>query len=134
MKESLPMLQSCDTLRYALATTDLARMARQLGYERLASRIARHPRSPAAHRLARQLAFAAMRANHEPHALGACRRHGTVGDQAVVLMTVPDGARHRVISARPYTATKDATRIGPSISRLDPGSEEGEALFDLVVG
>jgi hypothetical protein len=109
-------------------------MARQLGYERLAKRIARHPRSPAAHRLARQLALAAMRAEHEPHALGACRRHGTVGDQTVVLITVPAGGRHRVISARPYVATKDATRIRSSITRPDAGSEEGEALFDLVVG
>jgi hypothetical protein len=104
-------------------------MARQLGYERLAMRIARHPRSPAAQRLA----LAAMRAKHEPHVLGACRRHGTVGDQAVVLRTVPDGARHRVISARRSTA-KDAGRNRPSIASPDPGSEEGEALFDSIVG
>lgn len=127
------MPQSCDVQHYAIATADLAGMARQLGYERLAMRIARHPRSPAAHRLARQLALAAIRAEHEPHVLGACRRHGTLGDQAVVLRTVPDGARHRIISARPSTA-KDATPNRPSIARPDVGGEEGEALFDFVVG
>jgi hypothetical protein len=127
------MPQSCDAQRYTLAMADLARMARQLGYGRLAMRIARHPLSPAAHRLARQLALAAMRAEHEPHVLGACRRHGTLGYEAVVLRTVPDGIRHRIISARPSTA-KDAARNRPSIAPPDAGSEEREALFDFVIG
>ena len=127
------MLQSCDTLRYTLATADLARMARQLGYESLAMRIARHPRSRAAHRLARQLALAAMRAEHEPHVLGACHRHGMVSNQAVVLRTVPDGVRHRVIAVHPSVA-RDAGRNSLPIARPDSGSEEGEALFDFVVG
>jgi hypothetical protein len=127
------MPQSCDTLRYTVATADLTRMALQLGYGRLAMRIARHPRSPAAHRLARQLALAAMRAEHEPHVLGACRRHGMMGGQTVVLRTVPDGVRQRVIAARPST-TKDANRNRLSTARPEAGSEEGEALFDFVVG
>jgi len=50
-----------------------------------------------------------VRAQHEPHVLGACRRHGAVSDQAVVLRTVPDGSRYRIISARPSTAGQPAS-------------------------
>jgi hypothetical protein len=114
------MPQSCDTRRYALRTADLSRLARQLGYEHLARRLARHPGSVASRRFARQLATAAARARHVPHATGRCRRTGQLDGDEVMLLTVPDGMRHIVCSARrpiPHEA-----------------SEESEALFDSVIG
>jgi hypothetical protein len=118
----------CDTRRYALAVADLARLARQLGYERLARRLARHPGSVAAHRFARQLALAAAKARHLPHAAGQCRRAGWLGGEAVLLLTVSDGSRHLVRSAR-------RRRVRPVPRRRGGGAgEESEALFDAVIG
>lgn len=112
----------CDTRRYALAGADLARVARQLGYENLARRLARHPGSVAARRFARQLALAAAEARHLPHAAGQCRRAGQLGGEAVVLLTVPGGSRHLIRSAR-----WNAPARGQA-------GEESEALFDTVIG
>jgi hypothetical protein len=116
------MHEQCDTARYALAAADLARLARQLGFERLAQRLMRHPGSTAARRFARQLAVAAAKARHFPHLAGQCRRAGQLDRKAVVLLTVPDGSRHLVRSAR-WRA------VGSGES-----GEESEALFDNLVG
>jgi hypothetical protein len=112
----------CETRRYALATTDLARLARQLGYAHLGRRLARHPGSVVGHRFARQLALAADKARHHPHQSGRCRRTGQLGGEAVVLLTVPDGSRHLVRSARRSGAFRNTA------------GEETEALFDTMVG
>ncbi|GAC1339007.1 MAG: hypothetical protein NVSMB18_06420 [Acetobacteraceae bacterium] len=111
----------CDTSRYALAEADLARLARQLGFGHLARRLARHPGSRATRRFARQLALAAAQARHLPHDAGQCRRVGQLGGNAVVLLTVPDGARHLVRSARRQDPAQDGA------------GEEAEALFDTVI-
>lgn len=116
------MAGPCETRRYALAAADLARLARQLGYAHLGRRLARHPGSVAARRFARQLAHAADRARHHPHISGRCRRTGRLGDEAIVLLTVPDGARHIVRSARRHGASRDIA------------GDENEALFDTMVG
>jgi hypothetical protein len=112
------MKQSCDTRRYTLRGAELARLARQLGYDHLARRLARYPGSIVRHRFARQLARAAAGAHHAPHEAGMCRRTGRLGSDDVMLLTVPDGRRHVIRSAR----------------RFDAGGEEAEALFDAVVG
>jgi hypothetical protein len=111
----------CKTTRYGLVAGDLPRLARALGYDHLARRLARHPGGLAERKLARHLASTAARADHSDHAPGPCRRVGAIGGRSVLLLTTRAGPRHIIRAARWQMPQQR-------------GTEEAEAMFDNVIG
>jgi hypothetical protein len=121
------MINRCQTTRYTTSVADLPRLARQLGYERLARHIAGYPRGMAGRRFARLLSAMAASSRHIPHATGGpCRRTARVGSASVMLLTVPRGTMHQIRSARRLPRAA----VGIAVASVP----EEEALLDNLVG
>ena len=121
------MSNQCHSRRYAVAPSDLPRLARQLGFVHLSRHIADFPRGIAGRRFTRLLARAAAAGEHKPHRGGLCPRATRLGSTRVVLMTTADGPRHLIRSARTVVIA------GELRGSAEP-EREAEAYLDSLIG